>query len=63
MGVITMFTFSIVKKIGEGNYLGKDNFIIERVRKERALNMRHIRFHSNKHKIKPFSKNDRFSSS
>jgi len=35
-----MFAFSIVKKIGEGNYLKDDLFIIERVRRERALNLK-----------------------
>ncbi|MFH1593854.1 MAG: hypothetical protein ABID09_04065 [Candidatus Omnitrophota bacterium] len=35
-----MFAFSIVRKIGEGNYLSEEPFIIERARKERALNMR-----------------------
>lgn len=32
-----MLGFDIVKRIGEGNYLNEDSFIIERVRKERAL--------------------------
>jgi hypothetical protein len=32
-----MFTFSVVKKIGEGRYLCDDLFIIERVRKGRAV--------------------------
>ena len=32
-----MITFSLVKKIGEGNYLNDDRFILERVRRERAL--------------------------
>ncbi|OGW75436.1 MAG: hypothetical protein A2Z72_06475 [Omnitrophica bacterium RBG_13_46_9] len=35
---INMFTFNIVRRIGEGNYLSEDWFIIERIRKERALN-------------------------
>jgi hypothetical protein len=36
---MTMFTFGIVKRLGDGNYLLEDNFIIERVRKERAMNV------------------------
>ena len=32
-----MLTFSIVKRIGEGSYLNEDSFIIERVRRKRAL--------------------------
>ncbi len=32
-----MFTFAIVKRIGEGHYLSDDAFILERARKERAL--------------------------
>ena len=35
----SMFTFSMVKRIGEGSYLNDDVFILERARKERALNM------------------------
>ncbi len=38
-----MFDFNMVKKIGEGSYLDKERFIIERVRRERVLNMCHIR--------------------
>ena len=34
-----MFTFSMVRRIGEGKYLSDDCFIIERIRRERALNM------------------------
>ena len=36
-GVATMLDFSVVKKIGEGNYLSDDQFTIERARKRRAL--------------------------
>ena len=32
-----MFTFAVVKKIGEGKYLFDDFFILERIRRERAL--------------------------
>lgn len=57
-----MFSFSIVKKIGEGKYLDEDLFIIERIRRERALNMRqeklgttkfHNRFKNKDGKIRP----------
>ena len=34
-------SFHLVKKMGEGNYLNEDSFIIERVRKERALDTAH----------------------
>ena len=57
-----MFSFSIVKKIGEGNYLNQDHFIIERVRRARALNMRRIRPQASK-KSRIFSDDDRPSSS
>ena len=62
MGVISMFSFSIVKKIGEGKYLSKDNFILERIRRERALNIRYMKVHSNKRKVKPFTRDERFNS-
>jgi len=38
-----MFDFSLVRKIGEGRYLDEERFILERVRRERALNMCRIR--------------------
>ena len=37
-GVMNMFTFALVKRIGEGSYLNEDLFILERVRRQRALN-------------------------
>jgi len=33
-----MFTFNVVRKIGEGSYLDEALFIIERVRREKVLN-------------------------
>ena len=33
-----MFTFSVVRKIGEGSYLAEDLFILERARRVKALN-------------------------
>ena len=33
-----MFTFSIVRKTSEERCINKNNFIIERVRRQRALN-------------------------
>lgn len=36
-----LLTFHLVKKMGEGNYLNEDRFILERVRKERALDQCH----------------------
>lgn len=50
-----MFTFSVVKKIGEGSYLDEALFIIERVRRERALNMHRVKI-GNKHKHKSSAK-------
>ena len=55
-----MFTFRVVKRIGEGDYLNDDLFIIERVRRERALNMHQMKSKTNKFDIKGFLKNDRF---
>jgi len=34
-----MFTFAVVRKIGEGKYLSDDLFILERIRREQALKM------------------------
>ena len=31
-----LLSFHLVKKMGEGNYLNEDRFILERIRKERA---------------------------
>ena len=54
-----MFTFSIVKKIGEGSYLNEALFIIERVRRERALNAYRVESESNKPKPKPSTRNEK----
>jgi len=53
-----MFAFSIVKKIGEGNYLSEDLFIIERVRKERALNSRRLKPVKPQYKTRIFLEDD-----
>ena len=59
--VIFMFAFSIVRKIGEGNYLNDDRFTIERVRKTRALNSaRFGRTRAGGWGSRGLSKNDRF---
>ena len=54
-----MFTFHTVKKIGDRAYLGDDLFIIERVRRKRALNMHHLISERNKNKNRLFDKNDK----
>ena len=51
-----MFTFSLVRRIGEGSYLDEDSFILERVRKERALNTRCVRFAAEKNKTRIFAR-------
>lgn len=55
-GVISMFTFALVKKIGEGSYLNEDLFILERVRRKRALNKRIFRFGDSRPKPSPSRK-------
>lgn len=52
-----MFTFNIVKKIGDGSYLREGRFIIERIRKERALNMDRTRVDGTRFKSRIFIKN------
>ena len=54
-----MFTFSIVKKIGEGSYLEEERFIIERIRKARALNTQRPRTHVKEFKIITPKRNDK----
>ena len=51
-----MLAFSLVKRLGEGSYLNDDRFILERVRKERALNVRRMRVITGKPKSKPFER-------
>ena len=59
-----MMAFSIVKRIGEGSYLTEDDyFIIERARKERALNTHHTSCDRGKKKVRIFTKNARQHSS
>ena len=58
-----MFTFSVVKRIGEGNYLSEGRFIIERIRRENALNMHNFKFDNSKHKAKPAKKSGKQKSS
>jgi len=58
-----MMTFSVVRRIGEGSYLNDDLFIIERVRKERALNMGRPRGKRERSRIKPFLKHGKFNAS
>ena len=47
-----MFTFSIAKKINIRKCLNRNNFIIERIRKERALN-------NDKYKSRIFIRNEK----
>ena len=54
-----MFTFSIVKKIGEGSYLDEALFIIERVRRERAINAHRMKSENDEPKPKPSSRNEK----
>ena len=54
-----MFTFSVVKKIGEGSYLDEALFIIERVRRERALNAHRANIENNKPKPKSSTRNEK----
>ncbi|MGB2705330.1 MAG: hypothetical protein WBC74_00495 [Candidatus Omnitrophota bacterium] len=58
-----MFTFSVVKKIGEGSYLDEALFIIERVRRERALNMHWMKTKNKKCKTKSSTRNEKGKSS
>jgi len=58
-----MLNLSIVRKIGEGNYLNDDSFILERVRKERALNMRCMKPRGDKRKARSLAVNAKFTSS
>jgi hypothetical protein len=51
--------FHLVKKIGEGTYLNEDHFIIERLRRERALDIDYIAERKNR-KRKSHNRNGRF---
>ena len=55
-----MFTFSIVKKIDAEKCINKNNFIIERIKRERMLNMHHTRSNGNKGKNSIFIRNEKF---
>lgn len=57
-----MFSFNIVKKIGEGKYLGDDAFIIERIRKTRALRFQRQDTAGHKHRLKGSIRNEKFAS-
>ncbi|MBN1353801.1 MAG: hypothetical protein JW994_03930 [Candidatus Omnitrophica bacterium] len=58
-----MFAFATVRKIGEGNYLNDDVFILERVRKERALNTVCSKAKSARNRIRTAIKNGKTGSS
>jgi len=45
-----MFDFSLVKKKAEGSYLDEERFILERVRRKRALNLCRVRIGKEEHK-------------
>jgi len=57
--MFALFTFSLVKKIGEGSYLSDDPFIIERARKEKALNVHNLRFNNSRNEGRIFGKQGR----
>jgi len=59
-GVMAMFTFSIVRKIGEGNYLNEDTFILERVRRRRALNESMQKIKTKSGKARPTKRDELF---
>lgn len=52
-------SFHLVKKMGEGIYLNEDQFIIERIRKERALDVSHVARRQNTKKRKSIFRNGR----
>lgn len=58
-----MFTFSVVRKIGEGSYLNEAHFIIERIRRERALNAQCVNLNNSKNKSKNHGKDGKPKSS
>ena len=58
-----MLTFNTVKRIGEGNYLGDDLFIIERARRARAINTPRPKTSKGKNRIKAFMKHGKAYSS
>ena len=60
---MVMFTFSVVKKIGEGSYLNEALFIIERVRRENALSAHRMQREDNKPKPQPSTRNEKGKSS
>ena len=60
---MNLFTFSVVKRIGEGNYLNDESFILERVRKERALNIERPKMIRKRFKNRIFGKDGRPNSS
>jgi len=60
---MTMFTFSVVKKIGEGSYLDEALFIIERVRREKVLNAHRAGNEENQTKSKSSIRNEKGKSS
>ena len=47
-----LLSFHLVKKMGEGNYLREDRFILERIRRERALDIYNTESKKKKYKIK-----------
>lgn len=47
-----LLSFHLVKKMGEGNYLIEDQFILERIRKKRALDSDYIELNKKKRKTR-----------
>lgn len=54
-----MFTFGIAKKIVKEKNGNENNLIVERTRRERALNTHYLRLNSNKHKNRIFLRNEK----
>ena len=57
-GVMNMFTFALVKRIGEGSYLNEDRFILERIRRKRALNKPMSQIESSRRRISNLIRKD-----
>ena len=58
-----MFAFNLTRRIGEDNYLAEDVFIIERVRRSRALRPNRMKSEAVSHLFKEIRKHDRTKSS
>ena len=54
-----MMGYNAIKRIGEGNYLNEDSFIIERARKVKTLKLHHSELVNSKPKTQTIAKNER----